>query len=89
MVAIPVGSGIMDHMKTNKGTTMSSTSKPAMELASYVKRRIMAKGYNLQDAHSYMTGYLETMLEEACRLSPKVRKEVQSHLQFLKDEAKG
>ena len=76
-------------MLKNKGTKMSSTSKPAMELASYVKRRFMAKGYDLQDAHSYMTGYLESMLEEACRLSPKVRKEVQSHLQFLKDEAKG
>jgi hypothetical protein len=76
-------------MLLRKGTTMSSTSKPAMELASYVKRRIMAKGYNLQDAHSYMSGYLESMLEKACDLSPEVRKEVQSHLQFLRNEAKG
>ena len=86
MVAIPAGSGILQSMMKTKGTTMSNTSNPTKELVAYVLERQASKGMASGDAANYTLGYLCSMLEEACRLSPKVRKEVESHLRFVKTQ---
>jgi len=65
---------------------MSNPSNPTKELVAYVLERQASKGMASGDAANYTLGYLCSMLEEACRLSPKVRKEVESHLRFVKTQ---
>ena len=63
---------------------MSKTTSPVTELVALVLTRQEARGHDSADSHLYTVGYLTSMLEEACRLSPKVRKDIQSHLEFVK-----
>jgi hypothetical protein len=53
-------------------------------LVAFILNRQEARGHDSETAHIYSVGYLASMLEKACNLSPKVRKDVQSHLDFIK-----
>jgi len=65
---------------------MSNTSNPTKELVALLLERQVSKGMASGDAANYTVGYLCSMLEEACRLSPMVRKGVESHLRYVKTQ---
>jgi hypothetical protein len=72
-------------MLKRKGNTMTIKSNaPVTELVAFILNRQEARGHDSETAHIYSVGYLASMLEKACNLSPKVRKDVQSHLDFIK-----